>query len=157
MNDPLAGTEPAPAEPAPEVPGPVGTRPEPVLPAAEGPPDTTLPAEAPPAEGPARLRVALSERPERVLVEIDGVLDYETEGRLRGALDGVAAKPGRRFVLDLSRVGFLDSGGIGALLAIRRGVLSRGGELAVTEVSPMVARLLRMTGLDEVLLPGTGC
>ncbi|MGW3490564.1 STAS domain-containing protein [Streptomyces sp. NPDC001054] len=152
MNDPLAGTEPA-----PEVPGPVGTRPEPVLPAAEGPPATTLPAEAPPAEGPARLRVALSERPERVLVEIDGVLDYETEGRLRGALDGVAAKPGRRFVLDLSRVGFLDSGGIGALLAIRRGVLSRGGELAVTEVSPMVARLLRMTGLDEVLLPGTGC
>ncbi|MFJ4416601.1 STAS domain-containing protein [Streptomyces sp. NPDC088925] len=157
MNDPLAGTEPAPAEPAPEVPGPVGTRPEPVLPAAEGPPATTLPAEAPPAEGPACLRVALSERPERVLVEIDGVLDYETEGRLRGALDGVAAKPGRRFVLDLSRVGFLDSGGIGALLAIRRGVLSRGGELAVTEVSPMVARLLRMTGLDEVLLPGTGC
>ncbi|SCE50066.1 STAS domain-containing protein [Streptomyces sp. DfronAA-171] len=60
-------------------------------------------------------------------------------------------------MLDLSRVGFLDSGGIGALLAIRRGVLSRGGELAVTEVSPMVARLLRMTGLDEVLLPGTGC
>ncbi|WP_043256603.1 STAS domain-containing protein [Streptomyces sp. Tu6071] len=157
MNDPLAGTEPAPAEPAPEVPDPVGTRPEPVLPAAEGPPATTRPAEAPPAEGPVRLRVALSERPERVLVEIDGVLDYETEGRLRGALDGVAAKPGRRFVLDLSRVGFLDSGGIGALLAIRRGLLSRGAELAVTEVSPMVARLLRMTGLDEVLLPGTGC
>jgi anti-anti-sigma factor len=115
-----------------------------------------VPAPEPSPEGPARLRVALSERPERVHVEIDGVLDYETEGRLRGALDGVATRPGRRFVLDLSRVGFLDSGGIGALLAIRRGVLSGGGELAVTEVSPMVARLLRLTGLDDVLLSGTG-
>ncbi|MEU6441993.1 STAS domain-containing protein [Streptomyces sp. NPDC047046] len=181
MNDPHAGTEPV-----ADVPDPVGTRRKPALsgeapfagaptagaptaaapfagapftetPFTTAPPAEVLCAEAPVAEGPSRLRVALSERPERVLVEIDGVLDYETEGRLRGALDGVAAKPGRRFLLDLSRVGYLDSGGIGALLAIRRGVLSRGGELAVTEVSPMVARLLRMTGLDEVLLPGTGC
>ncbi|WP_435246067.1 STAS domain-containing protein [Streptomyces sp. NRRL F-5630] len=174
------------SQPVPDAPGHIGPRREPAPPAeapyapaasAEVPSAPTLYAPAPSAEAPntpaasapapsagapyaegtARLRVALSEQPERVLVQIDGVLDYETESRLRGALDGVPARPGRRFVLDLSRVGYLDSGGIGALLAIRRGVLSGGGELAVTEVSPMVERLLRMTGLDEVLLPGAGC
>ncbi|WP_435193962.1 STAS domain-containing protein [Streptomyces sp. NRRL F-5630] len=143
---------PAPSAEAPNT--PAASAPAASAPAASAPAPS---AAAPYAEGTARLRVALSEQPERVLVQIDGVLDYETESRLRGALDGVPARPGRRFVLDLSHVGYLDSGGIGALLAIRRGVLSGGGELAVTEVSPMVERLLRMTGLDEVLLPGAGC
>ncbi|EDY43732.1 STAS domain-containing protein [Streptomyces sp. SPB074] len=144
MRDPYAAAEPLRDSAAPF--GPAASRPG----SAEGAQDTEGTQDS------ARLRVVLREHPERVLVEVDGVLDYESEGRLRLALDAIASRPGQRVGVDLSRVGFLDSDGIGALLAIRGEVLARGGELAVTEVSPMVARLLRMTGLDEVLLPGTG-
>jgi anti-sigma B factor antagonist len=58
-----------------------------------------------------------------------------------------AAHP--RVVIDLEGVTFLDSTGIGALVAIRTAALDNGKELRVRNVPPRVARLLSITGLTE--------
>jgi anti-anti-sigma factor len=54
-------------------------------------------------------------------------------------------------VLDLSDVTFLDAAVLGALDAERQGLHAAGGRLTLTGVTPSVARLIRLTGLDETL------
>lgn len=54
-----------------------------------------------------------------------------------------------RVVIDLEKVTFLDSTGIGALVAIRTAALDSGKELRVRNVPPRVQRLLSITGLTD--------
>lgn len=53
-----------------------------------------------------------------------------------------------RVVLDLSRVDFLDSSGLGALVAIRR--MLGGRALDLMAPTPPVMRVLRLTRMDMV-------
>ncbi len=82
---------------------------------------------------------------------------------LRGELDlcaGLRAGPltdralrghPRRVVVDLTRVTFLDCGGLSLLLRIRARVADRGGEFAVHCPEPRLLRILRYVRLDEPL------
>ena len=60
-----------------------------------------------------------------------------------------------RVVLDLCRVDFLDSSGLGALVAIRR--MLGGRALDLMSPTPPVMRVLRLTRMDMVfsIHPGT--
>lgn len=70
---------------------------------------------------------------------------------MRLALDGC----GGPFVLDLSRIGFLDSSGLGALVAVLKLVGSER-ELMLVGITPAVDRVFRLTRMDTVFrcLPG---
>lgn len=58
---------------------------------------------------------------------------------------------GRRVMLDMERVEFLDSSGIGWLLSMNRQFREQGGALALHSVPPLVANALKLLRLDEVL------
>ena len=91
------------------------------------------------------------------LVEVSGEIDLHTAPALRAALDSVvaeaaAASPGGADVLvDLSGVGFMDSTGLGELVGAHKALGRAGGRLHLVVTSDRVARLLSLTGLDEVL------
>ncbi len=53
--------------------------------------------------------------------------------------------------VDLSRVEFLDSAGLGALVACHKYVRGLGGEMGLIAPRNMILRLLQMTSLDKVL------
>ncbi|MEN9216738.1 MAG: STAS domain-containing protein, partial [Gloeomargarita sp. HHBFW_bins_162] len=53
--------------------------------------------------------------------------------------------------IDLSRVEFLDSAGLGALVACHKHVRALGGQIGLIAPRNMVIRLLEMTSLDKVL------
>ncbi|OON82406.1 hypothetical protein B1H18_03070 [Streptomyces tsukubensis] len=91
-----------------------------------------------------------------VLLTLEGDLDYETAALLHSALEATAYGPGRRLALDLSGLVFFDSGGINALLAVRRSALDAGAELTILRMSSMVERIFGMTGLDEIFAPHDG-
>ncbi len=59
----------------------------------------------------------------------------------------------RRVVLDLSDVTFFDSSAIRALIGAREQLLQHDVELRVDKVSPIVTRVLEITGLDAYLVP----
>jgi anti-anti-sigma regulatory factor len=62
---------------------------------------------------------------------------------------------GRRFLrLDLSEVTFLDAASLGGIIRVHHRALERRGTLVITGARPPVARLLRLTSLDEVLFVG---
>ncbi|MBF2097172.1 MAG: STAS domain-containing protein [Gloeomargaritaceae cyanobacterium C42_A2020_066] len=65
----------------------------------------------------------------------------------------IEAVAGRPLILgiDLSRVEFMDSGGLGALLACRKHVTALGGSLGLIAPRPLILRVIEATGFDKVM------
>ncbi|WP_433217847.1 STAS domain-containing protein [Dactylosporangium sp. CS-047395] len=86
-----------------------------------------------------------------VVVEVLGPLEAATVGALRSVvLDTVESYRPRLLAIDLRRVPFMDSIGIGALVAANNKVREVGGAIEVRSPSPFVHRLLQITGLTEL-------
>jgi anti-sigma B factor antagonist len=84
------------------------------------------------------------------VVRVAGELDITTVARLRGALSALLIDGASPVVVDLTDVAFLDSAGLGALVAAHKTarVLQAGFALVCTE-GP-VQQLLSITGLVRV-------
>jgi anti-anti-sigma factor len=86
-----------------------------------------------------------------VVVEVLGPLEAATVSALRSVvLDTVETYRPRLLAVDLRRVPFMDSIGIGALVAANNKAREVGGTMEVRSPSPFVHRLLQITGLTEL-------
>jgi anti-sigma B factor antagonist len=84
------------------------------------------------------------------MVEVRGPLEAETVGALRSVvLDAIAAWRPPKVVIDLRNVPFMDSIGVGTLVAGRNAAREVGGVLELRSPSPFVHRLLHITGLTD--------
>jgi anti-sigma B factor antagonist len=87
----------------------------------------------------------------RASVTVGGELDVTTAAPLWAVLQGHLAA-GRRFVrLDLSGVTFIDATALTGITRAHEEFLAGRGTLVISGVRPPVARVLRMTALDEIL------
>ena len=57
----------------------------------------------------------------------------------------------RRVLLDLNQAGFIDSSGIGWLMACHRRFLAGGGQLVVHSVPPMIDQVMQLLRLPTIL------
>jgi len=57
----------------------------------------------------------------------------------------------KRIVLDCHGLQFLDSSGIGVLVAARARLLQSGGSISVRCLDGVISRVISLSGLDEVL------
>lgn len=90
----------------------------------------------------------------RAHVRAEGEIDISTAAPLWAVLDGHLAA-GRRFLrLDVGGVTFLDASGLSGVTQVHRDALAKRGTLVLTGVHTHVAKLLRLTGLDDVLFIG---
>jgi anti-sigma B factor antagonist len=81
---------------------------------------------------------------------VQGEIDIYTAPRLRGLLTGLAVKGSCQLVVNLDKVGFLDSTGLGVLVGGLRRVRARDGSLDLVCTQPRILKILRITGLTEV-------
>ena len=107
-----------------------------------------------PADSPGEPRISVeTARCDRLraLIKVTGELDLRTAAPLWAVLQG-HVNSGRRFLrLDVSGVTFLDATALTGITSIHRELLHRRGTLVITGVRSLVARVLRVTGLDTVL------
>ncbi|MEU5940459.1 STAS domain-containing protein [Micromonospora sp. NPDC047548] len=96
-----------------------------------------------------RLHVQISVGDDVVGVRVVGEIDVASVGVLRAALWAAPARPVLR--VDLSGVRLLSAAGVRALAAAHLRVRARGGELVLADPDPVVARVLRVTGLHRVI------
>lgn len=94
------------------------------------------------------LTVLIQHRPEFALVTVAGEVDLTTAPLLRVRLTELAATGGP-LVVDLSRVGFIDAAGLGALAHIASLATVYGGSLHVVTAQPRVRMLLSISGLEQ--------
>ncbi len=98
------------------------------------------------------LRVDVSGPADAPLVAVTGELDVATSPRLRRHLDAAVDAGARDVSVDLSRVGFMDSSGLGALMAVHHRLQESGGGIAIVGATPPVRKILEITALDEVFV-----
>jgi anti-anti-sigma factor len=88
----------------------------------------------------------------QVVVEVAGDVDMLTAGQLRDALTEAVRVAGiGPVVVDLSRVRFLDSSGVQALVDGYHTAMVAGGTLTVRGAGGTAARVLHVVGLAQIL------
>ena len=69
---------------------------------------------------------------------------------LRGTIDGMLRNGQSRIVLDLGRVKFIDSAGLGELIACKKQAVERGGDIRILHPGRQVEEVLVLTLLTGV-------
>ena len=93
------------------------------------------------------MELQVAEAPEGVVVvDVAGSVDVYTAAELRSGLDGQIQRGRIRLIVDLDDVDFLDSTGLGVLVARLKVVRSQNGWLKLVCTSEKV---LRVFSLDE--------
>lgn len=83
----------------------------------------------------------------RARVTVAGELDVATAAELRNALSPLIDGGVSLIAVDLAKVEFIDSTGIGVLVGAMKRMQNRGGAIVVEAASPGVRRVLEMTGV----------
>ena len=81
------------------------------------------------------------------LLAVEGDLDLASAPSLKWALADVQSADSRHVVVDLSKVGFIDSTALGVLVGAQR-ALDPGVRLAIACAEENVLRIFELTGLD---------
>ena len=95
-------------------------------------------------------RIDTLESQSGLTIKLAGELDSATSTKLLERFEEALARlDGRRLVIDLDEVSFVDSAGMRALILIERGAEEKRIELAIAPPPPAVTELLRVTGLAD--------
>lgn len=85
-----------------------------------------------------------------VVLEVEGVVDAEHCAQLKKAIQKARTDGAQHFVLDLSKVGFIDSTGLGILISLMRQQRERDCELRLTGLQEEVRAIFEITRLFRV-------
>ena len=85
------------------------------------------------------------------VVSADGRLDMATAGDFKKLVTANVDQGRTRIVVDLSRLIFLDSSGIGALISALRTTRQAGGGLSLVGAGGQVQMVLELTKVDQIL------
>lgn len=86
------------------------------------------------------------------IVDVGGSVDVYTATAFRDGLDQQIQQGHTRVVVDLDDVEFLDSTGLGVLVARLKLIRHQNGWMRLVCTSEKVLRVFRITGLDKVFL-----
>ena len=86
------------------------------------------------------------------LVVVEGELDAGTAPRLGAALHSLVDEGATMITVECSGLAFLDSHGLGVLVAASRRLRDAGGALHLRGAGTQLSRVLRLTRLDEVFV-----
>lgn len=90
------------------------------------------------------------------VLEVEGVVDAENSGQLKKAIQKARVAGAEHFVLDMQKVGFIDSTGLGVLISLMRQQREQEAELRLTGLQDEVRSIFEITRLFRVfeILPG---
>ncbi|GAA1724410.1 STAS domain-containing protein [Aeromicrobium alkaliterrae] len=95
------------------------------------------------------LSVSREDREGRVVFSLVGDIDLETSRRLRTELLESLPTGGEDVVIDMTRVDFMDSSGLAALVGAWK-VVRDAGSFRVAGPNSVVHRVLTITGMEDV-------
>jgi anti-sigma B factor antagonist len=91
-----------------------------------------------------------SAAPGKTVVEVSGEIDVYTAPRLRETLVNLVDAGNYRLIVDMERVEFLDSTGLGVLVGGLKRVRAHDGGIDLVCTQGRILRIFRITGLSKV-------
>ncbi|MCX7772572.1 MAG: anti-sigma factor antagonist [Clostridia bacterium] len=96
--------------------------------------------------------VKFSKEGNALVVLIEGEIDHHTSSRARERIDSkFLMEPVKNMILDLSRVTFMDSAGIGLILGRMSRVSSVGGKMSIRRPKPEISKILKMSKIESIV------
>jgi anti-sigma B factor antagonist len=83
-------------------------------------------------------------------ITLDGEVDVYTAPRLKEELVGLIQGGCTHLIVNLERVGFIDSSGLGVLVSALRRAREKDGAVRIVCTRDNVLKIFRITGLDKV-------
>jgi anti-sigma B factor antagonist len=105
---------------------------------------------APVSSEPLNLEI-VDRSPDQATARLSGDLDIVTSEDVKRELAQLLDDGAHTLALDLADVGFVDSSGLGVLVALHRHAEATGGRFVVRSVPPPVQRLFEITRLGDLL------
>ncbi len=98
------------------------------------------------------MELALSTRTvdEFEIIEVGGEVDVYTAPKLREAIVTAIDAGHTRLIVDVEKVAFLDSTGLGVLVGALKRVRADGGSLDIVCTHERILKIFGITGLDKV-------
>ena len=97
----------------------------------------------------APLNTTISRRPGEVVLTLAGEIDMLTAPTFEAAADAMGAGRSVTLVFDMAGVTFMDSTGLTIIAGTLRRLNRVGGRLCIRGASPMICRLLEITGIVQ--------
>ena len=92
----------------------------------------------------------IDERILRVLITEE--IDHHTSSMIRTRLDyEITRFRPKKVIIDLERVKFMDSAGIGLIIGRYKTIKGCGGSLEIENTSPKLMRIFEMSGLPKII------
>ena len=92
------------------------------------------------------------ENGDELVIILGGEIDHHRAQKLRVNIDTeIAERRPERLVLELSRINFMDSSGLGLIMGRYSKMQVLGGEFVLREPCEGVMRIIRLAGLDKTI------
>ena len=88
-----------------------------------------------------------------VIIRGQGRLNMVSASELRETVGAAVASGRPRVVVDLSRIDFMDSSGLGALIGSLKIAREAGGDLRIARPTEQVLMVLQLSNVDRILKP----
>ncbi len=86
------------------------------------------------------------------VVEIEGDLDFHSSPNLRQTLNQLADKKTPKIVINLKKVGYMDSSGIATFVEALQKTKKYQGKLILAEMAPAVRSVFEIAKLDSIFV-----
>jgi anti-anti-sigma factor len=98
------------------------------------------------------MQVTIEEHEKRfAVVTVEGEVDALTANDLDAALSNLLQEGQLRLALDFSKVRFISSAGLGAILRVQQGASKLGGELRLFALRDNVKRVFEIAGFNRII------
>ena len=84
------------------------------------------------------------------IIEVGGEIDVYTAPKLREAIVAAVDAGHTHLIIDVQKVDFLDSTGLGVLVGALKRVRADGGSLDIVCTQERILKIFEITGLDKV-------
>ncbi len=85
-----------------------------------------------------------------LIVALSGELDVESSQKMKNDVRKKISSETSNIVIDLTNVNYVDSSGLGTLIALQKDARFNGGSLCIVGASQQIKRVMKMTNLDKL-------
>lgn len=90
----------------------------------------------------------------QVVVALSGRVETQQAGMLKDRLLLLVGEGQRNFIIDFAQVEYIDSAGLGVLVAVRNSVIEDNGRVTVKNLNGKLQRLFELTRLADIFRDG---